>query len=303
MRNAFARSLCQIADSDDRVRVLVGDIGFRIFDDFISGHSDKFLNCGIAEQNMLSVAAGMASEGIKVFVYTITPFLLMRAYEQIRVDVGINMSRVVLVGVGAGIAYDKLGPTHHAYEDISLMRNIPNLDILTPYDGPSTKKSTFESYKRLEDRASYIRLSKGGEPVLDQPDRETKELAIWKSCTGVKRVIVCHGSIANLYVGVSKQDCNAYDVIALKELSENSMKHLRETLASYIGVDVVFCEEAFSNGSVFEWFMSLYGRSLQALSFGQVCLPSKYIYEVNGREVMLEEYGFALENVLSTVCT
>ena len=303
MRNSFAQSLCQIASNDDRVRLLVGDIGFRIFDEFRSDHSDKFLNCGIAEQNMLGVAAGMASEGLKVFVYTITPFLLMRGYEQIRVDVGINMSNVVLVGVGAGIAYDKLGPTHHAYEDISLMRNIPSLDILTPYDGPSTIRSTFDSYKRLADRASYIRLSKGGEPVIAQPDRETQELAIWKSRRDVNRVIVCHGSIANLYVSVTDQEDRGYDVITLKELSRNSLEGLRETLALYRDIDVVFCEETFSNGSVFEWFMSLYGRRLQDHSFGQVCLPDRYIYEANGRDAILEGAGFALEDVLSVVCS
>lgn len=303
MRNAFAQSLCQIADRDDRVRVLVGDIGFRIFDNFRSTHSDKFLNCGIAEQNMLGVAAGMASEGLKVFVYTITPFLLMRGYEQIRVDVGINMSNIVLVGVGAGIAYDKLGPTHHAYEDISLMRNIPSLDILTPYDGPSTMKSIFDSYGRIKERASYIRLSKGGEPVIAEPDMETEELAIWKSRKDAQRVIVCHGSIANLYVDVTDQEDRAYDVIALKKLSKSSLERLRGTLALYRSVDVVFCEETFSNGSVFEWFMSLYGRSLHVHSFGQVCLPDRYIYEVNGRDSILEKSGFALDDVLSVVCT
>jgi len=303
MRNAFANSMCQIAEADKRVRVLVGDIGFRIFDDFRSRHSDKFLNCGIAEQNMLSVAAGMSSEGLKVFVYTITPFLLMRGYEQIRVDVGINMSNIVLVGVGAGIAYDKLGPTHHAYEDISLMRNIPGLRILTPYDGPSTVKSTFDAYENLVSSASYIRLSKGGEPIVPKPCEETKELAIWRSQSKVRKIIVCHGSITNLYVNAQEQKVRGYDVVSLKELSVLSLERLTEALTLYIDVDVIFCEESFSNGSVFERFMSFYGRRFQYHSFGQVCLPSGYIYDVKARGSMLDEYGFSLQDVLSVSCT
>ena len=109
-----------------------GDIGFRIFDDFIDLFPNRFINCGIAEQNMISVAAGLSSEGKIPIVYTIIPFLLMRAYEQIRVDVGINNQNVILVGVGGGLAYDKLGSTHHACEDLALARTIPNLNTYFP---------------------------------------------------------------------------------------------------------------------------------------------------------------------------
>ena len=139
MRNAFAEELEEIADKDERIILLAGDIGFRIFDKFIEKFPNRFLNCGIAEQNMISVAAGIASEGKIPVVYTIIPFLIMRAYEQIRVDLGINSQNVILVGVGGGLAYDKLGSTHHACEDIALMRTIPNLEVFTPYDPENVK--------------------------------------------------------------------------------------------------------------------------------------------------------------------
>ena len=142
--------------------MLAGDIGFRIFDKFIKLYPNKFINCGIAEQNMISVAAGLASEGKLPVVYTIVPFLVMRGYEQIRVDIGINSQKVILVGVGGGLAYDKLGSTHHACEDLALMRTIPNLDVYTPFD-PNNVKLFKESYDfaKNKERASY-RLSKGG---------------------------------------------------------------------------------------------------------------------------------------------
>ena len=125
MRNAFANYLCEIGNKDKELMLLVGDIGFRIFDEFRDKYENQFLNCGIAEQNMIGVAAGLASQGKHPIVYTIIPFLVMRAFEQIRVDIGINNVGVMLVGVGGGLAYDKLGSTHHAYEDITLMRSIP----------------------------------------------------------------------------------------------------------------------------------------------------------------------------------
>ena len=98
---------------------------------------------------MISVAAGMASEGSKAFVYTITPFLVMRAFEQIRVDIGINNQPCVLVGVGGGLAYDKLGPTHHAYEDLALMQSIPQMNIFVPFDPVSTIQCLEQLMKRL----------------------------------------------------------------------------------------------------------------------------------------------------------
>ena len=134
MRNAFASELVKLADKDSNIILLAGDIGFRIFDEYIDKFPDRFINCGIAEQNMISVAAGLSSEGKIPVVYTIIPFLIMRAYEQIRVDIGINQQNVILVGVGGGLAYDKLGSTHHACEDIALARTIPNLNVCLPYD-------------------------------------------------------------------------------------------------------------------------------------------------------------------------
>ena len=168
MRNAFAQELVNLADKDERIILLAGDIGFRIFDEFLEKFPNRFINCGIAEQNMISVAAGMASEGKVPFVYTIIPFLVMRAYEQIRVDLGINNQNVTLVGVGGGLAYDKLGSTHHACEDIALMRTIPNLDVYTPYDPNNVKNCLIQAYNSsiIEGKSSYIRLSKGGENNL-----------------------------------------------------------------------------------------------------------------------------------------
>lgn len=232
MRNSFAKKITEIADKDKSVRLLVGDIGFRIFDKYIENHSSSFINCGIAEQNMVSCAAGMASEGLKVFVYTITPFLTMRAYEQIRVDIGINNSNIILVGVGAGLAYDKLGPTHHSYEDLALMRSIPNQRIYTPYDGPSTEESTILAYEGLSKHTSYIRLSKGGEPEMAGGTRISSQIDKWSAVSSPEFVIVTHGSILNRFLPLEAHTSN-YDILALKDLSNETSDTLIELLQDY----------------------------------------------------------------------
>ncbi len=127
MRNAFARELTRLAAEDERVVLLMGDIGNRLFDDFKARFPERFFNCGVAEANMMSTAAGMALCGLRPVVYTIVPFVTTRCLEQIRVDVCYHHAPVVIVGVGGGLSYASLGATHHACEDIALLRVLPGM--------------------------------------------------------------------------------------------------------------------------------------------------------------------------------
>jgi transketolase len=134
MRNAFADELTKLGDQDSRVVMLSGDIGNRLFDKFKAKHPARFFNCGVAEANMMGVAAGMAMNGLRPVAYTITPFVTTRCLEQIRTDVCYHEAPVTIVAVGAGLAYAGLGPTHHACEDISFLRSIPNMVVICPGD-------------------------------------------------------------------------------------------------------------------------------------------------------------------------
>ena len=109
MRNAFANEITKLAKLDDRVVLLSGDIGNKLFDDFKRVDANRFLNCGVAEANMMGVAAGMALSGLRPIIYTITPFTTTRCFEQIRVDVCYHQAPVVIVGTGSGLSYAELG--------------------------------------------------------------------------------------------------------------------------------------------------------------------------------------------------
>ena len=134
MRQAFVETLGTIAKNDKRVMLLTGDLGYRVLEPFRDRFPDRFVNVGVAEANLITVACGLASVGYIPFVYSIATFLTMRPYEEIRDDVSLQNRHVVLVGVGAGLAYTKAGPTHHATEDIALMRTLPNMTIVAPTD-------------------------------------------------------------------------------------------------------------------------------------------------------------------------
>jgi len=164
MRNAFADELTKLGNEDPRVVMLSGDIGNRLFDKFKDKHPSRFFNCGVAEANMMGVAAGMAMNGLRPVAYTITPFVTTRCLEQIRTDVCYHEAPVTIVAVGAGLAYSGLGPTHHACEDISFLRSIPNMVVICPGDAFEVRAALRASLQ--QDRPTYIRMGKKGEPVV-----------------------------------------------------------------------------------------------------------------------------------------
>lgn len=164
MRNAFADELTKLGDEDPRIVMLSGDIGNRLFDKFKAKHPSRFFNCGVAEANMMGVAAGMAMNGLRPVAYTITPFVTTRCLEQIRTDVCYHEAPVTIVAVGAGLAYSGLGPSHHACEDISFLRSIPNMVVICPGDAFEVRAALRAAMQ--QDRPVYIRMGKKGEPVV-----------------------------------------------------------------------------------------------------------------------------------------
>jgi transketolase len=164
MRNAFAREITRLAEINPDLVLLSGDTGNRLFDNFKAASPNRFLNCGIAEANMISLAAGMALSGLKPVTYAIAPFTTYRCLEQIRVDLCYYNLPVVVVAVGAGLSYVGLGPTHHSCEDIAVLRAMPNLTLLCPADALETGLA-LEAALKIPGPV-YLRLGKKGEPTV-----------------------------------------------------------------------------------------------------------------------------------------
>lgn len=164
MRYAFIQTLEQLAAKDKNIMLLTGDLGFTVFENFVKKFPKQFINMGVAEANMVSVAAGLASTGKIPFVYSIATFMSMRPFEQIRNDVASQKMNVKIVGVGGGLSYGYAGLTHHSLEDIALMRTINNMTILCPSD-PILTKLAVENSVALPGPV-YIRLGKAGEPKI-----------------------------------------------------------------------------------------------------------------------------------------
>jgi transketolase len=196
MRNAFAEELTRLADQYESLVLLSGDIGNRLFDGFKAAHPDRFINCGVAESNMISMAAGMALCGLRPVTYTIASFTTSRCFEQIRVDVCYHHVPVTIVGVGAGMSYAANGGTHHCCEDIATLRALPGMTVVCPADALEVRlalRAALEYPGPL-----YLRLGKKGEPAVH---RATPDFAIGKGVVMREGADICFISTGTMVAG------------------------------------------------------------------------------------------------------
>lgn len=198
MRNAFAQQLVVEAENNSELVFLSGDIGNRLFNSYKEKFVDRFFNCGIAEANMIGVAAGLSLSGFLPVVYTITPFITARCYEQLKIDISYNNVPCVIAGVGGGFSYASLGATHHSMDDISLLRNLPGFQIFCPSDALEVKACLSLA---LQTKAPvYLRLGKKNEPVFNKevPQLMVGKFHIQQEGTDIA-LVVCGNIIPEAY--------------------------------------------------------------------------------------------------------
>ena len=168
MRRRFGEIISKLADENDNIFVIVADIGYKVFDDFRDKYPDRFINMGICEQSIISVASGMALEGLQPWVYTITPFLIERPFEQIKLDIDQQNVNVKLVGYAD---YPTLGPTHSEINAKELMKLFNNIESFYPSDGDETEKMILQAHERIG--PAFISLK--GDPNLSKSITEVKK--------------------------------------------------------------------------------------------------------------------------------
>jgi transketolase len=164
VRNTFIDTLCELAAADERIWLLCGDLGYSVLERFSARFPERYLNMGVAEQNMTGVATGLALSGKIVFTYSIANFPVMRCLEQIRNDVCYHNATVKIVAVGGGLAYGTHGYTHHGVEDLAVMRALPRMTVVAPGDPVETRLAT--QALAAQPGPGYLRLGKGGEPAV-----------------------------------------------------------------------------------------------------------------------------------------
>jgi len=257
MRNAFAQELVRLATEDRRIVLLSGDIGNRLFDAFKRHYPERFYNCGVAEANMTSMAAGMAMCGLRPITYTIASFNTIRCLEQIKIDIAYHHLPVIIVGVGSGLSYAELGATHHSCDDIAFLRSLPNMQIIAPAD-PQEVRLALRAALR-QDYPVYLRLGKKGEPAIHDQEpifhigkgiviREGKDVCLLGTGTIMPVVLAAADELEKR--GISTQVVHFH---TLKPLDETLLARIFSEVRVVVTVEEHNLIGGFGS-SVAEWF-------------------------------------------------
>lgn len=299
MRNAFADEMTTLAADNKQLILLSGDIGNRLFDKLRGAYPDQFMNCGVAEANMMGVAAGMGLSGLSPVVYTITPFTTTRCLEQIRVDVAYHNAPVVIVGTGSGLSYASLGPTHHSLEDFAIFRAIPNIRVLAPYDAPSLRMVLRESI--ASNIPTYIRIGKKGE----------KDIVPLEDAVGIgEAVSIRDGSdICILAVGtVAPEAIEAADILkgnhnaSVKVLLLNTVKPLDTDLVEQVAKQfkaLITIEEHSKNGGFGEMVSAHLAQSGQRTAITCLGTDDHFMHTVGSQSYARSYFGIDSKSIVA----
>lgn len=233
MRTNFINQLIEEARHNDKIFLLVGDLGYHVIEPFAEEFPDRFLNVGIAEQNMAGIAAGLAMTGYNVYFYSIGNFPTIRCLEQIRNDIAYHQASVKVVSVGAGYAYGSLGATHQATEEIGALRVLPNMVVATPGDPLEARAIT--KISASYDGPMYIRLGKAGEKIVHTEDHIN--LKIGDICSVITRegkqtaVLACGNILDAALRQINDENLNydLYSVPFVKPINKEQLINIVKT--------------------------------------------------------------------------
>lgn len=291
MRTAFINQLIEEAKINDKIFLLVGDLGFSVIEPFAEQFPDRYLNVGIAEQNMASIAAGLAMEGYCVYIYSIGNFPTLRCMEQIRYDICYHNLNVKIVAVGGGYAYGSLGASHHATEEIGMLRTIPNMVVCAPSDPIETKAIT--TFTAQQEGPCYIRIGKAGEPIIHHKESLTLTLGkILEIKKGENNVIFSTGAMLKYvcdFISENAINASIYSFPFVKPIGKDELLNILKSHKQIITIEEHQAQSGFGS-AILEAINDLVeeGRLTNYPSVKRKAIPDKF-YSIAGSQEYLRE--------------
>lgn len=299
MRTTFIQTLCELAERDERIWLLCGDLGFSVLEVFAKRFPKRYVNAGVAEQNLTGMAAGLAMSGKVVFTYSIANFPLLRCLEQIRNDVCYHRANVKVVAVGGGLSYGAQGYTHHGIEDLAAASALPGFAVLAPGDPVETRLATqaIAGY----DGPCYLRLGKAGEPVVYEKDPEFVLGRAIRVMEGRQVTIVSTGSTLALAV----ESARALESAGISGgvLSIPSVRPLDQTaiLAAATAAPVLVTVEEHRWGGLGTSVAELLAIAGSRARFAAIRLPDEPFGIAGSQEYLRERAGLTVNGVVAAV--
>lgn len=303
MRDLFIETLSNRMAEDKSIWFLAADLGSPALDRMRRDFPERCINVGIAEQNLVNVATGLALEGQTVYGYAIAPFISMRAYEQVRVNLSVSSQirpvNVNLIGVGGGVSYQVSGPTHHCLEDLSIMRLLPNMTVFSPSD--AALAAAFVDYSIAHTSPKYLRFDGKALPVLyETVDQELLKTGFCELIQGNDVCLVSTGYMTQRAVKVAKESgCGAIDLFMLKPFDQEK---LYQTLSRYR--HIITLEEAFINGGGLDCAIaSLLTDRRSSITLDRIGFNDRYVFDLGSRDELHALNGMDDSAILDKVRT
>ena len=301
MRSAFIRTLVELAESDDRINLVVGDLGFGVVEPFAEKFPSRFVNAGVAEQDMTGIAAGMALSGKVVFTYSIANFPTLRCFEQIRNDVCYHNADVKVVSVGGGLAYGALGVTHHATEDIAVMRTLPRMTVVAPGDPLEAELATRAVI--TQSGPAYLRLGRAGEPQVHSTRVDFHIGRAIQLTAGSDITLIATGTM--LYTTVQVAEKLSQCGIQPRVLSMHTIKPLdaEAILAAACETPaIVTVEEHSILGGLGSAVAEILAETSQSrVRFKRLGLPPTFTSLVGNQEYLKEAYSLTVSGIIDSL--
>jgi len=301
MRLAFTDTLIKLAKKDKRIFLLTGDLGYAVLEGFIEKHPKRFFNMGVAEQNMVGVAAGLALSGKIPYVFSIATFPVMRALEQIRNDVCYQNLNVKIIGVGSGLTYSLYGATHQSIDDVNMMRGLPNMTVISPGD-PLEVKAAIE-FSLKHQGPVYIRIAAKGEPNIHNKSfnfEVGKGIVINK---GEDITLMVSGNmLANANLAAQELEKKGISVRLIsmpfvKPIDKQIiLKAAKETKAIF-----TFEEHSIIGGLGSAVAEVLAESNIPKVLFKRIGLPDVYPSEIGNWDYLREKYGFSSDKLAKNI--
>jgi transketolase len=301
MRNAFFRELTDLAARDDRIYLLVADLGFGVVEPFVQKFPERFLNMGVAEQNMTGVAAGIALTGKVVFTYSIANFPTLRCLEQVRNDVCYHKANVKIVSVGGGFSYGALGMSHHATEDLAILRALPEMTVIAPGDPFEAEEATRAAAEH--DGPCYLRLGRAGEPLVHSLKVDFRIGKAVRVREGDALTLISTGAMLRAAVDVA--DGLAARGIPVRVLSMHTLKPLDTeavlAAAQETGAIVTIEEHSVSGGLGGAVAECLAESGELRVPFKRLGIPASFSAPPGTQEYLREQCGLSPKSILRSL--
>ncbi|MBN9299412.1 MAG: hypothetical protein J0I41_20595 [Filimonas sp.] len=296
MRTAFINQLIAEAEKNDKVFLLVGDLGFSVVEPFAEAFPDRFLNVGIAEQNMAGIAAGLAKEGYCVFIYSIGNFPTLRCMEQIRYDICYHNLNVKVIAVGGGYAYGALGASHHATEEVGMLRIIPNMIVCAPADPQEAKAVT--TFVTAHNGPCYIRLGKAGEPQIHTEALSLKEGEILTVKEGGGVAVLSTGAMLKYtldFLQVNNIDASVYSFPFVKPIDQDKLAIILKSYKKIITIEEHQAQGGFGS-AILEISNDLleYNKIEKLPLIKRIAIKDKFYSVAGSQEYLREIAGITL---------